>query len=517
MTKAEYDVAVIGSGFAGSLMAAICCRLGRSVILLEKGKHPRFAIGESSTPLANLLLEDLATRYSLPSIGKLSKWGTWQQAHPHIGCGLKRGFSFYHHTLGAPAGDYADRDKQLFVAASPHNRISDTHWYRADFDHFLVQQAIDAGACYIDELHLASVCETERDVTIRGSKDGQPFTVCARFVIDATGPRGFLHRALSLGETGLEGFPPTQSLYTHFSGVKRVDDSSVALPGEVPPYPVDDAAVHHIFDGGWIWVLHFNNGITSAGVAMTDALAERVRLHEGEPAWNRLMSLLPQVADRFSNARPERPFAHIPRLSFRSAEIVGTRWALLPSAAGFVDPLLSTGFTLTLLGVARLAQMIEHGTERESLAQDLKAYAAKTANELAAATQLIAALYRSMGNFPQFVSISLLYFAAVSYSETVRRLGKPELASSFLLCDDPGFGPAARNLLERFRSGALDGRALGLEVSNLIKPFNIAGLADSVRRNWYPVDAADLLSNASKINATSEEIYRLLHRSGFCA
>ena len=37
-------------------------------MLIERGRHPRFAIGESSTPLANLLLEELADRYDLPRI-----------------------------------------------------------------------------------------------------------------------------------------------------------------------------------------------------------------------------------------------------------------------------------------------------------------------------------------------------------------------------------------------------------------------------------------------------------------
>ena len=54
---ADFDIAIVGSGFSGSLLAMIARRLGHRVLLLEKGKHPRFAIGESSTPLANLLLE----------------------------------------------------------------------------------------------------------------------------------------------------------------------------------------------------------------------------------------------------------------------------------------------------------------------------------------------------------------------------------------------------------------------------------------------------------------------------
>src|SRR5579862_3327037 len=84
--SAVYDVAVVGSGFAGSLFAMIAQRLGRSVVLLERGRHPRFAIGESSTPLSNLLLEDLSLRYNLPGLTPLAKWGTWREAYPNVDC-----------------------------------------------------------------------------------------------------------------------------------------------------------------------------------------------------------------------------------------------------------------------------------------------------------------------------------------------------------------------------------------------------------------------------------------------
>ena len=55
--KSTCEVAIVGSGFAGSLLARILAVLGYDVVLLERGRHPRFAIGESSTPLANLSLE----------------------------------------------------------------------------------------------------------------------------------------------------------------------------------------------------------------------------------------------------------------------------------------------------------------------------------------------------------------------------------------------------------------------------------------------------------------------------
>src|SRR5207248_3712818 len=65
---------------------------------------------------------------------------------------------------------------------------------------------------------------------------------------------------------------------------------------------VEDAAVHHVFDGGWIWVLRFNNGITSAGVAANDQLANALGFSEGAPAWKRLLRRLPTLEGRFDGA-----------------------------------------------------------------------------------------------------------------------------------------------------------------------------------------------------------------------
>src|SRR5688572_16105577 len=132
----DFDIAVVGSGFGGSLLAMIARQLGHSVILIERGRHPRFAIGESSTPLANLFLEELAREYHLDGIAPLTKWGTWQTAHPELSCGLKRGFTFYHHQLDRPWKADKHRRNELLVAASPRDEIADTHWYRADVDHF---------------------------------------------------------------------------------------------------------------------------------------------------------------------------------------------------------------------------------------------------------------------------------------------------------------------------------------------------------------------------------------------
>ena len=187
--------------------------------------------------------------------------------------------------------------------------------------------------------------------------------------------------------------------------------------------------------------MRFNNGVTSAGVAATDEVASELNFAAGEKAWRRLLDKLPSLQEQFQSAKPTQPFTHIPRLSFRSAAFSGRNWAMLPSAGGFVDPLLSTGFPLTLLGIGRLA--IHHrkllGIRLSSLLNSKNTQSRPKMIYLAAA-RLIAALYANMHDFPVFSALSLLYFTAVSYAETARRLGKPQLAGAFLMHDHPVFG-----------------------------------------------------------------------------
>ena len=142
LKREKYDVAVIGAGFAGCLTALILWRLGLRVVLIERGSHPRFAIGESSTPLADLYLENLCREYHFPLIQRLCKYGSWQRSFPALGCGLKRGFSFFKHEENQPFLPRPGHENELLVAASPGDQLGDTHWYRQDVGNFLFQQTL---------------------------------------------------------------------------------------------------------------------------------------------------------------------------------------------------------------------------------------------------------------------------------------------------------------------------------------------------------------------------------------
>jgi FADH2 O2-dependent halogenase len=113
--------------------------------------------------------------------------------------------------------------------------------------------------------------------------------------------------------------------------------------------------------------------------------------------------------------------------------------------------------------------------------------------------------------------LSLLYFAAASYAEAARRLGRPELAPGFLLSGHPAFGPELAACAEAAATHPQGAARAALEarIDRAIEPFDTAGLLDRGRRDWYPVKAGDLLASAGKLHASADDVQRLLERTGF--
>ncbi len=526
----DCDLAIVGSGFGGAVLAMVARRLGLRVLLLERGTHPRFAIGESASPLAGILIEQLADRYDLSRLRPLSAYGTWQRAYPDVVCGLKRGFTYFKHEEGRPYRASSDRSNQLLVAASPNDELSDTHWLRSDVDHFLVREAQSLGADYLDDVALDGVdWQADGSPTLTGSRGGRAIRVSARFMVDATGPRGFLSRALAIEDRGFDGYPATQALFSHFTGVARCDGmeeyggakvrecEGAGVQDDAPPYPVDDAALHHVFDGGWMWVLRFGNGVTSAGVAVTDALAADLRLADGAPAWDRLLARYPSIAAQFAGAQPIRPFAWMPRLAYRAAAAAGPGWAMLPSAAAFVDPLFSTGMPLTLLGIERIARMLEGRQEDDPAlgrpsGRPLQDYGGITLSEADHTARFIAGCYAAFPRFEAFTAYSMFYFAAASFSEMARRLGVQPATARFLCAHRPDFAAATGALSPAAQGQAAPSApsAYDRQVAAAVEALNIAGLCDAAKRNWYGADLEDAVRGAAKLGVMPEAVRAVL-------
>ena len=206
----DVDIAIVGSGFSGALCALALRQRGRRVALIERGRHPRFAIGESTTPLTNLLLEELADRYDLPQIRVLLEMG-------HVAADAARRRlrpqARIHVPLSSARGTI--RRRPMRTRASCSSRRARTTRWRIRIGTVpssisrSCEQAQAAGAIYLDETRLEKVRDNGAGMTLEGTRDGRAVEITAGFVIDASGPRGFLTTALGTGSAPLRWLPPT--------------------------------------------------------------------------------------------------------------------------------------------------------------------------------------------------------------------------------------------------------------------------------------------------------------------
>ena len=510
------EVAIVGSGFTGSLLARILTVLGYDVVLLERGTHPRFAIGESSTPLANLSLERLSRRYDLADCYDLATHGRWLARYPDVRRGLKRGFTFYRHHPGEPFANRGLDSERLLVAASPSAELSDTHWLRADVDHHFVREAVAAGVDYRDRTDLTSVVFDADGARLGGQRDGAPLALRADFVIDASGPGGFLARQLAI-PSGLEKTETRAALvYGHFDDVALMTDVVSGLPAG--PYPDDWAAVHHVIDEGWMYSLRFDHGTTSAGFLLTPG-AQALDTSHPESLWRALLGRYPTLTELFGEARPVMPIAFRPLIQHRLTRAAGERWAVTPQAYAFVDPLFSTGIAWSLRAVERLALLFERAKDSRRIpaVSALSRYEAQLAAEADQIDALVAGAYEAMAHFDLFVAQAMLYFAAVSFAEVGQRLtGDDDVAwSGFLGVGDPVLNSLPRQSLARLRditqrrreTGTADRRRQFADsIATAIEPRNIAGLSDPQRRNLYPVDLDVLVERHALLGMSREEV-----------
>ncbi len=508
MTK-RCSVAIVGSGFAGSVLARVLAVQGHHVVLLERGTHPRFAIGESTTPLANLSLERLSRRYGLSDCYDLAAHGRWLARYPELRRGLKRGFTFYRHHPGEP---FADRggglaSERLLVAASPSDDIADTHWLRADVDHHFVREATAAGVDYQDRVELTDATVNGRGARLTGRRNGNAVAYQVDFVIDASGPGGFLARQLSI-PSGLARTRTRSALvFSHFSNVRPMTEIVPGLPEG--PYPDDWAAMHHVIDGGWMYSLRFDHGVVSAGFALSPrGLAAVTRSPSPDPRalWRSLLDRYPTIGAAFHDATRVMPLGFRSRIQHRLTRAAGARWALLPHAYAFVDPLFSTGIAWSFRAIERLALCFEGGVPT---AKDLKRYERLLSAEADQIDRLVAGAYEAMDQFDLFVAQALIYFAAVSFAEVRQRLVEGDPWSGFLGVGDPVLGALPRESLRRLRRGPKDG-AFERWVASAIAPRNIAGFADPAAHNLYPVDLDLLVDRHELLGLSREQIIAAL-------
>lgn len=515
MKPERFDIAVIGSGFGGALLATILVQQGYRVVVLDRGRHPRFAIGESSTPIADMVLESLARKYDLNELLPLTRYGTARSAYPELGIGCKRGFSYFRHEQGKPFSTDSSNSNQLLVAASASNEVSDTHWYRQDFDQFFFEMALRRGVVAYEEVDLLPPSRSARWNLEGRLASQQSIHIDTDFLIDATGNAAVVAGWMGSKRETTNLKTTSRAVFGHFESVTPWSDilAKHGTDTKEHPFRCDDAALHHVLPQGWMWQLRFDNGITSLGYVFDDCSLASNEVNKGpafptpdssinerERWWDHTTRLFPSIEEQLAetNNRTPAPGLRVTgRLQFLLDKAAGDGWAALPSAVGFIDPLHSSGIAHTLIGIERLADCFGVQPKYGDASRALHAHGKATRDEIQLIDDLVSICYPARHDFRAWTTACMIYFAAATnYEHRRHEAADSEASPSFLCANDPQW----RSAVNRARGAILNWSQnhpqgpnvewLEDQVRRTIEPFNLVGLMDSSRNNMYARTAA---------------------------
>eukprot|EP01090_Pellita_catalonica_P002104 TRINITY_DN11764_c0_g1_i2.p1 TRINITY_DN11764_c0_g1~~TRINITY_DN11764_c0_g1_i2.p1 ORF type:complete len:665 (+),score=87.82 TRINITY_DN11764_c0_g1_i2:242-2236(+) len=401
--RAEYDVVIIGSGIAGSITALTLGSAGVSVLVVEQKQHPHFAIGESTTPSTSYGITQLGRDWDVPELETISHYLGLKT----IDCPAwpKQTFWFGHHSEGEELRP--ERELQLDTFQLPLG--PDLHMKRDCVDHFLVCRLPKYNVDYIDHTSFIDFTERENNptsqITFNHTTSGSVFKVRARIVLDATGHAAVLGRRYKVLQNPPRMLTNTRGLFSHFRNIPPLED--LANNGQANPshrFKRHGGTMHHIFSGGWIWVIPFDDGVTSVGLVLDSKTypfnASISAESEFESFINRFPTVKRHLGPRQITSVPGRIFRSPGRVQFSTKQIVLPQQGVIltPHASGFVDPLFSTGLTLSSSFVSRFVRMCADA--KKSGDWDLHSFAdleKPFAEELDVIDKVVA------GNFQSFV------------------------------------------------------------------------------------------------------------------
>ena len=191
---------------------------------------------------------------------------------------------------------------------APSDYRSDTHWHRSSVDQFLWRHAVEHGVVDLTghavvgiEVSLSGpvkvVCESA-DPDTRGSSR---FEIESDWLIDASGSACVVSRYLPVDKKTEQLRTSTHACFGHFHQVKNWTD--IVDPAQRAdfenPFSADDAAQHHLIDHGWMWMLRFNQGVTSVGYTTLS--------HQPLPELESLKSRYPSIKAMLSEAEIVAP------------------------------------------------------------------------------------------------------------------------------------------------------------------------------------------------------------------
>src|SRR5436190_18042947 len=317
MRSSMYDVAIIGGGPAGSTAAGLLAGAGRHLIVFERERFPRFHIGESLLPFSMKAFTRLGLHEKFLRAGFIKKFGG-----EFFSACSSEGTKFYF--------------KDAYRSQTDHSyQVT-----RADFDKLLLDHAAESGAEVRQETGVKSVefANEHVELAITNGK-----SIRARYLIDASGRNSVLGTKFNIKKT-YEHLKKL-SIFAHYDGVWRPEGI--------------DGTLTLLIRGidRWFWIIPLTAERTSIGIVLDSETFRKSKM-SAEDFLDQALAEQPIIAKRMMNARRISEVYVEADFSYRSARLHGDRWLLAGDAAGFIDPIFSSGVFLAVFSGEQCADVL---------------------------------------------------------------------------------------------------------------------------------------------------------------
>lgn len=312
MTSDTFDVIVIGGGPGGSSVSGYLAKAGKRVLLLEKEVFPRFHIGESLLPYNLRIFRELGVMPAIEAAGFPRKFGAQ--------------FALWDNSKWAAfifrQGRFT-REPQAFQVE------------RSKFDHILINHAQGLGVDVRQGWTVLRYESNDSGVTVHATDpNNQPRVFRASYLADASG-RGNLTGNQD-GQRITHAHLSKLAVFGHFYGVKldageRGGDTVIVRLARK-----------------WFWIIPVSAEKTSVGCVLDKEEFMRAKCGPAE-LFNELVAATPAVKQRMASAKLTGPVYTTADFSYYNKSLFGPRLIRIGDAAGFLDPIFSSGVYMAML------------------------------------------------------------------------------------------------------------------------------------------------------------------------
>ncbi|RDZ63843.1 FAD-dependent oxidoreductase [Haloferax sp. Atlit-12N] len=496
-TTDTYDVIIGGSGMSASLTAMILGKHGLDVVMLEAGSHPRFAVGEAMLPQSSMWMWILGEYHGIPEIQYLSDTNDIVD-NVTSSCGIKHSIGFAYHEPGQSVA--TDHSHQLIPPSLPF--YSESHLLRSEVDQYLVAAAERYGVEYLDETEITGVDIGQDEVAVTTDRG----RIDATFYVDGTGGNSVLADEMGYREDAPELETDSRAIFTHVEGLAPFDEllDEAARPGQ--SNRLHDGTLHHVFDGGWMWIIPFDNFERSeANKASVGLVLDRTQYPTDESVSaereaRRVIAEFPDIERHVESATPVRPWVRTGRLQRTANQSAGHRHYLTNNTYGFVDPLYAVGLVNTLESVFVSTNLLLDAFEDDEFSATRFAPIDEMhRRQLATNDRVISNAYKSMGDFRLWNAWTQMWLGQVLFHDlylqrhcfTYLASGQPAEFDSLL--EEPTPGDGAPFVPEKAEIHRRMGEILDAYRADDASVDEAAGLlfAELRRADWLPKHVYD--------------------------